>query len=88
MTPIFLKLRLLPIACGLTLMLGSCGVFRSDVDSSNPVVAAQAQRIQDLENQKKEQERLVDTEKAKLKSIDYQLKSAKQELKARKIGAN
>jgi purine-nucleoside phosphorylase len=80
-----LKLRLLPFACGLTLLLGSCGAFRSDVDSSNPVVAAQAQRVQDLENQKREQERAVDTEKAKLKSIEYQLKSAEQELKARKI---
>jgi len=85
MTHFPLKLRLLPFACALTLLLGSCGAFRSDVDSSNPVVAAQAQRVQDLENQKKEQERAVDTEKAKLKSIEYQLKSAEQELKARKI---
>lgn len=67
------------------MLLGSCNVFRSDVDSSNPVVAAQAQRVQDLKSQKKDQERIIDTEKAKLKSIDYQLKSAEQELKARKI---
>ena len=85
MTHTSLKFRLLPLACSFALLLGSCNAFRSDVDSSNPVVSAQAQRVQDLESQKKEQERIVDTEKAKLRSIEYQLKSAEQELKARKI---
>lgn len=65
--------------------LSSCSIFHSDVDSSNPVIAAQAQRVQDLERQIKDQERLVDTEEAKLKSLKYQRKSAEQELKARKL---
>ncbi|SET30191.1 MULTISPECIES: hypothetical protein [Hymenobacter] len=72
---------------GAALLLGSasCTLFKSDMDSSNPVVAAQAGRVSDLRNQVKDQERLVDTERAKLKSLKYQLKSAEQELKARKI---
>ncbi|RFP66540.1 hypothetical protein D0N36_02190 [Hymenobacter lapidiphilus] len=80
--------RLLPCyVLGAALLLGgiSCAAFKSDMDSSNPVIAAQAQRISDIRNQIKNQERLVDTEKAKLKSLEYQPKSAEQELKARKL---
>ena len=65
--------------------LSSCSVFRSDVNSNNPVVAEQARRVQDLESEIDSQERIVDAEKAKLKSMEYQLKAAKQELKARKL---
>lgn len=77
----------LSLALGTSMLLGgtSCAAFKSDIDSSNPVVAAQAQRISDLRNQIKDQDRLVETEKAKLKSLEYQLKSAEQELKARKL---
>ena len=78
-------LRFLTLSLGTSLLLGSCTVFKSDMDSNNPVIAAQAQRISDLRNQISDQQRLVDTEKAKLKSLEYQLKSAQQELKARKM---
>ena len=76
----------LSLTLGATLLFSSgCAAFRSDMDSSNPVIAAQAQRISDLRNQISDQDRLVETEKAKLKSLEYQLKSAQQELKARKM---
>ncbi|MBO3269432.1 hypothetical protein [Hymenobacter defluvii] len=65
--------------------LSSCSVFRSDVNSNNPVIAEQAQRVEGLERDIDSQERIVDAEKAKLKSMEYQLKAAKQELKARKL---
>ena len=67
-----------------SLSLGSCSVFRSDVNSPNPLIAQQAQRVQELENQRNSQEAVVNSEKAKLKALDYQIKSARQELKARK----
>ncbi|MFD2783997.1 hypothetical protein [Hymenobacter rubripertinctus] len=76
----------LSLTFGTALLLSSgCAAFKSDMDSSNPVIAAQAQRISDLRNQINDQDRLVETEKAKLKSLEYQLKSAEQELKARKM---
>ena len=83
-----LPTRLFPsLVLGAALLLGStsCTVFKSDMDSSNPVIAAQAQRVADLRNQVKDQDRLVSTEQAKLKSLKYQLKSAQQEMKARKM---
>ncbi|MBT9395123.1 hypothetical protein KLP40_18290 [Hymenobacter sp. NST-14] len=80
------RLRFLSLSLGATLLLSSsCTVFKSDMDSNNPVIAAQAQRVADLRNQISDQERVVNTEKAKLKSMEYQLKSAQQELKARKL---
>ncbi|UOR07278.1 hypothetical protein MUN82_09300 [Hymenobacter aerilatus] len=65
--------------------LSGCSAFRSDANSSNPVVAEQARRVNDLEREVKDQDRIVDSEKAKLKSLKYQLKSARAELKARKL---
>ena len=73
------------LGAALLLSMGSCAAFRSDVNPSNPVVAAQAQRINDLKTQVNDQKRLVSTEQAKLKSLKFQLKSAEQELKARKL---
>jgi len=67
-----------------SLSLSSCSVFRSDINSPNPLIAQQAQRVQELENQRNSQEAVVSSEKAKLKALDYQIKSARQELKARK----
>lgn len=67
-----------------SLTLGSCTVFRSDVNSPNPLIAEQARRVNELEGQYNQQKTVVSSEKTKLKSIDYQLKSARQELKARK----
>ncbi|NML63930.1 hypothetical protein HHL22_01815 [Hymenobacter sp. RP-2-7] len=78
------SLRFVTLLAAASCSLGSCSVFRSDVNSPNPIIAEQARRVQDLENQRNSQEAVVNSEKAKLKAIDYQIKSAKQELKARK----
>jgi hypothetical protein len=76
--------QVLAFGLAASLSLGSCSLIRSDVNSRNPLIADQAQRVKDLENQVSDQGRIVDTEKSKQKALKYQLKSAKQELKARK----
>jgi cell division protein FtsL len=76
--------QLFAFALAASLSLGSCSLIRSDANSRNPVIAEQAQRVNDLERQVSDQSRLVDSERAKEKALKYQLKSAKQELKARK----
>jgi septal ring factor EnvC (AmiA/AmiB activator) len=76
--------QVLTFALAASLTLGSCSLIRSDVNSRNPLVADQAQRVKDLQNQVNDQDRLLDSEKSKQKALKYQLKSAKQELKARK----
>ncbi|MGI4835612.1 MAG: hypothetical protein ACRYFK_19330 [Janthinobacterium lividum] len=78
---------LLKTASGLLLAglaLSSCSVFRSDVNSRNPLVAEQARRVNELESQLNSQKTIVTTERAKQKDFEYQLKSARQELRARK----
>ena len=74
--------------------LQSCSLFRSDVNSENPAIAAQAQRVESLKSQVNDQERLVDdaksrvdAEKDRLKALKYQLKGAQQNLKGRKLEA-
>ena len=76
--------QVLTLALVASFTLGSCSVFRSDTDSKNPLIAGQAQRVNELESQLSDQKRLIDSEEAKKKALEYQLKSAKQELKARK----
>jgi septal ring factor EnvC (AmiA/AmiB activator) len=76
--------QVLTFALATSLSLGSCSLIRSDANSRNPVIAEQAQRVNDLQRQVEDQGRLVDTERAKQKALKYQLKSAKQELEARK----
>ena len=79
------SLRLLSFTVGTALVLSGCNSLRSDIKSNDPVVSAQAQRVKDLEQQIDNQKKLVETEEAKLKSLQYQRKSAEQELKARKL---
>lgn len=67
-----------------SLLLGSCSVFRSDINSRNPLVAEQARRVNELESQLSSQKTVVTTERAKQKDLEFQVRSAKQELKARK----
>ena len=67
-------------------LLGSCslvnsGVSSSDLSSGNPAVATQAQKVQDLERQVREQKGISDTEKNKLDGLEQQLDGAKQNLK-------
>ena len=76
--------KALPLALVAGLALSGCSVFRSDANSRNPLIAEQAQRVNDLEKQLDTQKSVVSSEKAKQKALEYQIKSAKQELKARK----
>ena len=65
-------------------MLGSCALGNSgakDVNSSNPAVAAQAQKVQILEQQVKDQKAVADAEKTKLDGLEQQLEGAQQNLK-------
>jgi len=71
-------------ALAASITLGSCNVFRSDINSRNPVVAEQARRVNELESQLSSQKTVVTTERARQKDLEFQLKSARQELKARK----
>lgn len=73
-----------PALLAANLALGSCSVFRSDINSRNPLVAEQARRVNELESQLNSQKTVVTTERARQKDLEYQVKSAKQELKARK----
>ena len=75
-----------------SVMVSSCSLVRSDVNSRDPAVAAKAQEIEYLQTQVKEQKNIVDVaedradiEKNKLKALKYQLKGAKQNLKGRKL---
>lgn len=70
------------ILFGFTLVSCSHGI--SGVNSSDPYVAEQAQKAQQLQNQVDAQKKLVDSEKDKLKALETQLDGAKQNLKGRK----
>lgn len=75
------------LATALGFSLASCSRGISGVNSSDPYVAAQAQKAQDLQNQVDAQEKVVDTEKQRLKALKLQLDGAKQNLKGRKIAS-
>lgn len=67
-----------------TTLLGSCSIGNSvaqDTNSSNPTLAAQAQKVQALQQQVKDQEAITDTEKTKLDALKQQLKGAEENLK-------
>ena len=64
--------------------LVSCSHGISGVNSSDPYVAEQAQKAQQLQTQVDTQKQVVDTEKNKLKALETQLDGAKQNLKGRK----
>ena len=72
--------------------LSSCSVVgggsaASEVNSSNPAIAAQAQKVVDLENQVKQQQQVSDAEKTKLDGLKQQLKGSQQNLKGVKTQA-
>jgi len=65
-------------------LLGSCSIGHSvsdDANSNNPALAAQAQKVQVLEQQVQDQERIADAEKTKLDGLKQQLEGAKENLK-------
>ena len=63
------------------------GSASQDVNSSNPAVAAQAQKVVGLENEVKQQKAIFDAEKTKLDGLEMQLKGARQNLKGLKTQA-
>lgn len=71
---------------GLTVASAGCQSGPSDADlaadlnSSNPAVAAQAQKVQQLTGQLKQQEAVIEAEKAKLDALRLQIKGAQQNL--------
>lgn len=75
----------------LTLLLASTLTFTScqsgadapvaaDLNSANPAVAAQAQKVQELISQVDRQKAVIETEKTKLTGIEQQLEGARQNL--------
>ena len=69
----------------LSLSLAGCSQGISGVNSSDPFIAEQAQKAQQLQDEVKSQEKVVDTEKQKLKALQLRLDGAKQNLKGRQL---
>jgi hypothetical protein len=59
----------------------------SDLNSNNPAVVEQAQRVQALEQQVRQQKAVSDAEKQKLEGLKQQLNGAKQNLRGIKTQA-
>lgn len=81
----FLSPTALLLVCGLT-FASSCqsnsetSSVAADLNSPNPAVSMQAQRVQQLEGEVKQQEAVIDAEKSKLEAMRQQLEGAKQTL--------
>lgn len=56
----------------------------ADLNSTTPAVAAQAQKVQQLTQQLKQQEAVIDAEKAKRDALQQQLTGAQQNLEGLK----
>lgn len=74
----------LAAAVVISFSLASCSNNINGVNSSDPYVAEQARKAQQLQDQVNSQERVVETEKDRLKALKLQLDGAKQNLKGRK----
>ncbi|WP_426060784.1 hypothetical protein [Hymenobacter sp. B1770] len=59
----------------------------SDLNSNNPAIVEQAQRVQALEQEMRQQKAISDAEKQKLEGLKQQLEGAKQNLKGIKTQA-
>ncbi|SFQ47224.1 hypothetical protein [Hymenobacter arizonensis] len=71
-------------------VLSSCSIgnsLTSDLNSNNPAIAEQAQRVQALEQQMRQQKAISDAEKQKLEGLKQQLDGAKQNLRGIKTQA-
>lgn len=80
-----------PASLVLPLLLASAFAFAScqsgpaapvaaDLNSANPAVAGQAQKVQELTSQVERQKAVIETEKTKLAGIEQQLDGARQNL--------
>ncbi len=68
-----------------TLAFSSCqsgadAPVATDLNSANPAVAAQAQKVQELISQVERQKAVIETEKTKLTAIEQQLQGSRQNL--------
>ncbi|MDF7813846.1 hypothetical protein [Hymenobacter sp. YC55] len=52
----------------------------ADLNSTNPALAAQAQKVQQLQGQLEQQEAVIEAEKRKLAALKLQLEGAEQNL--------
>lgn len=71
-------------------VFSSCSSSRNinnDVNSSNPMVAEQAKKVESLQSQVRDQNQVVNTEKSKLKALKQQLDGAESNLKGIKMQA-
>lgn len=80
-----MRISILAAAVVISLTASSCSHGISGVNSSDPYVAAQAQKAQQLQTEVDSQNKTVDSEKQKLKALEYQLDGAKKNLKGRKL---
>ncbi|WP_347158809.1 hypothetical protein [Pontibacter chitinilyticus] len=68
-------------------LLGSCSVLSGNSYSDDPAVAAQQQRVDQLEAELKQEEQYVEQAKERQKAAEDRLKAAKHELEALKSEA-
>lgn len=59
---------------------GADAPVAADLNSTNPAVAAQAQKVQELISQVDRQKAVIEAEKTKLSGIEQQLEGARQNL--------
>lgn len=59
---------------------GNNAPVAADLNSANPAVAAQAQKVQELISQVERQKAVIESEKTKLAGIEQQLEGARQNL--------
>jgi septal ring factor EnvC (AmiA/AmiB activator) len=79
----FPNATVLLLLCGLAFtscQSGGESTVASDLNSTNPAVAEQARRVQQLEGQVKQQEAVIESEKTKLEALQQQLSGAKENL--------
>lgn len=82
-----MRVSILAAAVLVSLTASGCSRGISGVNSTDPNIAAQAQKAQQLQNEVDSQSKVVDSEKQKLKALEYQLDGAKKNLKGRKLAA-
>jgi outer membrane lipoprotein SlyB len=80
-----MRVPILITAVVISFTASSCSRGISGVNSNDPYIAEQAQKAQQLQNDVDNQKKIVDTEKQRLKALEYQLDGAKKNLKGRKL---
>ena len=76
MLPVLLAVALTVAGC----QSGNDAPVAADLNSANPAVATQAQKVQELISQVERQKAVIEAEKTKLAGIEQQLDGARQNL--------